>query len=521
MISEVLKQEVTPNIRYKDKFIVTLTEEERAFNRATSAIFDIEEKYCVSITETRSRIREQMKGFMFPIWLIQYNIDGVEFKTSKDVVCSLIDNYCGIANNKNLAGEKSDTDIALIIGRICIDNPDVVDDVKAILSRDNCKQGMLRYLEVYREGTLPAIAKQIADGGQYINHLAYKFSSDAANWVWNKDTVNAKIDELIVEYEIIEISNKVLAKNTTFIDTIRAWNSKIDQIRLAYSVIKNELGEEKPFFEALYNLKKTGSLLDSQKKTFLELLKVNVENFKTFMGAQTVLFTKACSFYLDELTADDVKVILEDDKYGFKSTYTVEPNVYTGKVQSAVQAYKSTLGYIKLKQHWYDLTKTDSPYDWSNQYSMPIIAMVPSDEVSTARKVFSTINLKSNDEKSIAEAEEYISKMAYLPELNAKTSRDKAFVDAFLGQYSVLFDDVDKVKDYLRKHVAEPPYYWLESKEVAAKIKSMAKAKYTDSGYGRAKKIIDDMPADQVKAYLKQLIEDNIIVGVEIMKGNK
>ena len=94
--------------------------------------------------------------------------------------------------------------------------------------------------------------------------------------------------------------------------------------------------------------------------------------------------------------------------------------------------------------------------------------------------------------------------MAYLPELNAKTSRDKAFVDAFLGQYSVLFDDVDKVKDYLRKHVAEPPYYWLESKEVAAKIKSMAKAKYTDSGYGRAKKIIDDMPADQVKAYLKQ-----------------
>jgi hypothetical protein len=176
---------------------------------------------------------------------------------------------------------------------------------------------------------------------------------------------------------------------------------------------------------------------------------------------------------------------------------------------------------MKLKQHWYELTNTDSPYDWSNAYNMPIIAMVPSDEVSTARKVFSTINMKSNDEKAIAEAEEYISKMAYLPELNAKKSRDKAFVDTFLGQYSVLFDDVDKVKDYLKKHVAEPPYYWLESKDVIAKINSMAKAKYTDSGYGKAKKIIDDMPAEQVKAYLKQLIEDNIIVGVEIMKGNK
>lgn len=27
------------------------------------------------------------------------------------------------------------------------------------------------------------------------------------------------------------------------------------------------------------------------------------------------------------------------------------------------------------------------------------------------------------------------------------------------------------------------------------------------------------MPADKVKEYLKQLIEDNIVVGVEIIKG--
>lgn len=40
------------------------------------------------------------------------------------------------------------------------------------------------------------------------------------------------------------------------------------------------------------------------------------------------------------------------------------------------------------------------------------------------------------------------------------------------------------------------------------------------SGYGKAKQIIDDMDDDKVKEYLKQLIEDNIVVGVEIIKGN-
>lgn len=519
MISEIIKQENTPNKHYKDKYIVTLTDEERAFNKATSTAFGIEEKYCVSITETRSRIRDKMKSFSFPIWLIQYAIDDVSFKTNKDIVCDLIDNYCGIANNKNMEGEKSDNDIALIIGRICIDNPEAVEDLKSVLTKDNCKNGMIKYLELYRDGLLPSIAKTIDDGGQYINRLAYKFDSDAANWVWNKDTVHGKIDEFITEYEIVEISNKILIKHTSYQDTIREWCTKIEQIRLAYSVIKNELGDAKPFYEMLYNLKKANNLLDSQKKQFLELLKVNVDSFKQFMMNQSSLFMKACSFYLDDLTEEDVKLIIDDDKYNFSKTYTVEPNVYTDKVKNAVIAYKASMKYIKLKNHWFEITGTETPIAWSEKYAMPIIIMVPEAEAATARNVFATINTKTTNDNAIDVAEEYITKMAYLPELNSKASRDKAFAEAFLGEYSVLFEDVEKVKQYLKSHVADAPYHWFESREVKAKLQSMTKAKYTDSGYAKAKQIIDDMTAEQVKAYLKQLLEDNIAVGVEIIKG--
>lgn len=521
MISEIIKLDNTPDKRYKDKYIVTLTEEERAFNKATSTAFDIPEMYCVSITETRSRIREQMKSFSFPIWVIKYVLDGNTFKTSKDVVSKLVDNYCGIANNKNMEGEKSDNDIALAIGRLCLDNDGAADDLKSILKKDNCKSGMLEYLKVYEGGKLPSIAAKINDGGQYINQLQYKFSSDAANWVWNTDTVNAKIDELICEYEIVEISNKILAKNTAYVDTIRSWVDKLGQIRLAYSVIKNDLGDSRPFYEMLNNLYKQRNLLDSQKKTFLELLRANTDNFKQFMGSQSALFMKACSFYLDDLTEEDVKSILDDDTYGFGSSYLLEPDKYTAKVQKAVATYKNAQKYTQLKKKWNDLTGTDSPFAWSNKYNMPILAMVPDDEVSTARKVFGIINSKTKDEDAIATAEDYISKMSYVDKLNSKAERDKAFKEAFLGDYSVLFDDVEKVKEYLRNHVSEAPFHWLGSKEVTGKIKIMANAKYVESGYGKAKKVIDDMPADQVKEYLKKLIEDNIVVGVEIMKGHK
>lgn len=92
-------------------------------------------------------------------------------------------------------------------------------------------------------------------------------------------------------------------------EAIRAWVDKIGQIRLAYSMIKNELGDSKAFYEMLYNLYKQRNLLDSQKKPFLDLLRENIENFKYFMGSQSSLFIKACSFYLDDLSEEDVKSI--------------------------------------------------------------------------------------------------------------------------------------------------------------------------------------------------------------------
>lgn len=39
MIDEVIRLEITPNPRYKDKYIVAMTDEEKAFNEITSAAF--------------------------------------------------------------------------------------------------------------------------------------------------------------------------------------------------------------------------------------------------------------------------------------------------------------------------------------------------------------------------------------------------------------------------------------------------------------------------------------------------
>ena len=341
-----------------------------------------------------------------------------------------------------------------------------------------------------------------------------------AQWL-NEHPIKKYTPSAIIDALDVASRYRILTKNTTFADTIRAWVDKLSQICIAYSVIKNELGDAKPFYEMLCSLYKQRNLLDSQKKPFLALLQENANTFKQFMAAQSSLFMKACSYYLDDLSEEDAKAILDDDTYGFGSSYLLEPDKYTSKVQKAVTAYKNAQKYTQLKKHWLDLTGTDSPYAWSNKYGMPILAMVPDAEMSIARKVFGFINSKTKDEESIATAEDYLSKITYADKLSSKSERDKAFRDVFLGDYTILFDDVDEVIDYLKSHVTESPYHWMGSKEVSVKIKEMANANYVKSGYSEAKQVIDNMPVDQLKDYLKKLIEDNIAVGVEIIKGQK
>lgn len=86
MVAEVINLQIIPNARYKDKYIVAMTPEEKAFNEATSIAFGIPLHLCTSIEQTRKRIRNKMKEYSFPIWTIKEIISGMSLKTEKSAL---------------------------------------------------------------------------------------------------------------------------------------------------------------------------------------------------------------------------------------------------------------------------------------------------------------------------------------------------------------------------------------------------------------------------------------------------
>lgn len=518
MIDEIIKLQITPNPRYKDKYIVAMTEDEKAFNKATSVVFDIPKNLCTSIEQTREHIRNKMKEYTFPIWTIKSIIANEETKTNKDDLVKIIDYYCGIANSNNIGtGRATDNDIAYKIGKLCIESKEAANDLKLFLNKEKCTEGMKAYIKEFDGGELITLSDEIGDGGQYINVLRKKFDADAANWVWNVETAQQKIKEVVLEYKIIAESNKVISKSTTFENTVREWCDKCQYIRISYPAAKNYLDSFGAFLELLYNIKKSGVVLDSQKQKFYDLLIANADNFRAFYGNQIGLFKKVCEFYLEGFNDEEIREIYNSIPVG---SLTKDKTEYTNIVNDRVEGYKRNSKSANLKKLWKEKTNTDTPREWSNKYKMPILCMVDDKDIQTARAAFGAVNKAHPDEASVDKAIAYLSTATFFSKLDDENARNKAFVESIIKNYNVMLTNLDEVKQYLDSRITADAYDWFGLPEVEKKLKQMAEAKYNQGGCDKALEKIDNMEVADVKRYLKELIKDDMIVGMAIIKDN-
>lgn len=516
MVDEVIRLQITPNARYKDKYIVAMTDDEKAFNEATSVAFNIPLNLCTSVEQTRERIRNKMKEYAFPIWTLKYILPSENLKTDTSVLEMLIDSFCGIANSSNMGAAQTDSDIAMSIGRLCAEHENAAEDLKQILTKEKCAQGMTKYLSTFDNGELITLATEIGDGGQYINVLRRKFDADAANWVWNIETAQQKIREVILEYKIISESNKTLSKNISFDATVKEWCTKCGYIRVSCAAAKNYLDEISPFMELLCTVKKSGQLLDSQKQKFYDLLVLNGEAFRNLYNNQADLFKRVCAYYVSDLSDEQIRELYATMPAG---AFTQDKNDYFVSVEDKTKTYKAGIRSVQLKKLWKEKTASESPRDWSKKHKMPILCLISDEELQKARATFSTINSSRSDEQAIEKAIAYLEGADFFGVMSDSAALDAAFRDTIIKSYAVMLTDINEVKEYLDRTIATDPYDWFGLPEVDKRLKQMAEAKYSQSGCTRALEKIDEMDISDAREYLKSLIKDNMIVGMEIIKG--
>lgn len=515
MIANAINQSVSPSRSFKEEYIVAMSIEQRSFLKCTSEAFGISTAQCGSIESARDQIRIAMKRLSFPIWCLKSVLAKLELRSSTNVVESVIDDYCGIANTANV-NKGTESALADAIGRNVRQYPTIISDLRTLLTNERCRDGMLSYIADYRNGELQKLAAAINDGGAYLDIVKQKFNAGDANWVWSSETADEKISDVILEYKIVVESNKSLPFSSSLRDTIIAWNSRTNNIKMAFEAIKKQVGDLSGFLNELYIMKQTGSLQEQNKQRFLDLLLSQRIAFDRFYADQQTYFKLAVGSFLNDMDDDDVEKLYADIPSG---QFTKSSTEYYKYIENTVSQFLQSQAKKKMKDLWLSKTGTKGPDDWSARYDTPILCMFSDDERPTARGIFKIMLESSPSEADINRVIAYLSAASFFDRLNDSNERDRCFIEKIVGDYSVMLGDAQKVRDYLLDHVTDRPYYWMDNGTIQSKIKDFADKQYKTGGYEKAWAVIEKMDAGELRRYLRDLISDDVKVGIAILKN--
>lgn len=518
MIKEVIDLQINNNPRYKEKYIKKMTAEEIKFITVTSKIFNIPEFKCNSIEQVREGVRDKLKDLSFPLWVLNYVFDENNIVTDDSILSKIIDSYCGVANSKNYLNSNNQTtelDIALTIGKDCIQNEQIESDLLLLISRENCRLGMKKYLKEYKNGILIDLATQINDHDDYLNILKIKFDATDANWVWNKDTVNNQIDELILEYSIVAESYDYSIRVNSYNKCISEWCNKVQSIKIPYDLIVNINEGLSLFFKLLYDIKKNGELDSLSKDKFLTCLSTKKEEFNNLCSNQNEIFKKICSAMFEGIEEEHINNIFR--ALPNNNIFMLSKSEFFDKVLQTRDDYISHLGREKLKKLWREITDSESPRDWSEKHLTPILCMISDEDESYAKEIFNIV-LKSNPEsREVEKAMKFINEKLQQEDLNNKEYQTKCFMTKIVKNYAVICDSVDEIRNMLKSYVSNDVYDWYPNVIVDNKIKEYAEKQYRKGTNQKAIEKINSMDSDKLKKYLIDLVKENVNVGIEII----
>ena len=513
MIANVINQKFLHSDKYKNEYIVEMGENMRCFLQCTAKVFHIPKAQCGSVEFARSNIRIGMKNLSFPIWCLKYILDVTPLESSAEKIADVIDSYCGIANTDNVI-KSNESELAEHIGSLVNEDSNITADLEKLLNNDMCRKGMLAYIEQFQGGILKKLAAEIKDNGAYLNQIKQKFV-DAANWVWNIETADERIAEVILEYQIILESNKSLPHCTNLHDVILEWGKRSNNIKIPYDILKKYVGDLRTFLEQIYYIKQSGQLQEQNKKKFYNELLTQRENFDRFYKDQLNYFNQAVKNFIEELEEQDIVEFYKTIPTG---QFTKSGTEYYNYVENNVTVYKKALKKSRLKNLWLEKTGTKDPVDWSERYETPILCMFNDSERKEAKETFSTILAYAASDSDIDRAISYLETANFYDKLNDSAERDRCFMERIVGDYSVMLTNADEVRKKLKSSISYKVYEWMDNSTVKNRLKTLAEIQYKLKGYERVQAVIDKMDAAELRRYLNDLISDNLTVGMEILK---
>ena len=484
----------------KPTYLVKMTPDEKSFFELTEKVWQIRENSCTSAGQATMLITAKMRELGLPVWCLE--------EVDKFGVFDVVQKYIELVQKEGNEAHKK----AVEIGKIASARPSLADNLLMLLTSENCQNGMRKYLSSFESGKIIELATAIGVDNTILVDIRRLFAVKHSS-LWEKQTGEDEIRRLLVEYGIVNESNSILNVSArSLIDILKEWRERLRFLGISYEALQIKFPVLTKLFDILFKIYSQVDILPEQLKMFhLELVTHYLE-IKELLTNDKQIFAEVYEVYLENMSNDDIAEI-KSKLLGLFELSKTDCNV---KVREGADEYRKNQLKSQLFRLWKEKTETKNPREWSNRYRTPILCCVSEEEYEKAKKIFDTLNRSWGTDIEIKTAIDYLEETVLFKELSDVNKRNSAFEFGIIGDYRILLQDLDKVRDALELLCVDH-YDWSGNPSVKNKVRQLAEAEYYAGGSDKVLEKIDKMDDASSKQYLKLLIKESITVGIEIL----
>ena len=513
--SEGLRESMTPDKlsemignyyskKAKTTYIVSLTPEEKSFYELTEKAWRITPNTCTSPTQASSLIQAKMRDFVYPVWTLE--------EVDNTGVYDIVKKYIALIQSDGKAAHT----IAIEIGKIGMQRSSCGDHLQALLTADNCLNGMSLFIQHFEGGKLSTLAKEIGASDHVLSDIKKLFSvKHAAQWI--ASTGEDEIRKLTVEYSFVKVTNALLnVSKDSKEGAFESWRELLKFLGLSCESIQAKYPALNNLFTLLLKIVNYEDILPDNMKMLRDELTIHNTEMHDLLSSPLNSFIDLYAPYLTGFSHEECEIIknsITEDMFVLSATKG------NAVVKKAADDYRKGQVKDQLFRLWSERTGgTKSPKHWSEHYKTPILCCIDPEIYGEAKKAFAVLNSSQHSESEIKMALEFCEGADFFDVIADSDYRNKCFMEQIVGCYSKLLPDITAIRSAL-EDTDIAPYDWADDPRIKAKIKNMASVEYNAGGSDAAINTIESMPIDQLKTWLKQLAVSDMELGVKIISN--
>ncbi len=488
----------------KPCYIVNQTPEEKAFYELTERVWDLRQDECTSPSHAGTCVSKKMREIGYPVWCLE--------ELDRTGIYELLDLYIQLVQKDN---DKAD-DVANRIGKYALAHKNCEEKLKALLAQPNPQEGTRLFLERFEAGRLWQVAAEIQAQNAVLNDVKGLFNVEHSA-LWLKSTGEDEIRKLLVEYEVVALTNKLLnVSASSKKEALDKWRETLNFIGFSGESFASRHKEFTSLVGVLLRICRRDDIRPEMLSDFLQELRELRTELQKVLDAPLDVFKEIYAPYLEGFSDVECEGIMRS----IGNVFLFSPTESNDVVNKAAKVFRKNQAKTRLDDMWRAKAGCKTPFAWSAIHRTPILICVPESLYNKAKSVFAVINEGSVSDSDIQDALEFVENANFFDSLNDKRFVDAAFVRRLLGEYAPLFSDLDDVRTKLEQ-TGVPPYGWCDDPTIYNRIREIAEAEYNAGGSDSVVKIVMGMKDEELKKWLINLVCRDMELGLRIVANKE